>query len=533
MQQLNQQPSADNAGTNPAVGIGINPLWGFSPAIDLQDMQYLNHTGTIKKKSVGIKFGTPSDQALNVLVCGTGDLRHVLKTVAFARRWAQRPCINFYIMEDCLESVCRSLVLLLGWLDGQFNLEIQMQFWLEIWCNTRLRPRCNQYLMELSAYLLKYLAREEGPLERYLDVSHLKYKERDEVEHIIKFWRDQSKSEFDIDQLREFRQRNHYGVRYDARQNLVDWDYVMSLEKIAPIIHRYHYKRWRELGMGFEVREIDYKLANRTIATFRQAQHKKKGTVEVRGFWSDIIISPYIAFGCETYEEDLFMTANNQQVKTAVDVAEFNVKCCLHEYQTGQRYLLPDADHPRHKIGGKRTDEETKEELAQIAVIEEEDEEEDDDDAKNADKKKEPQRSFFIKDVEDAPKFKLTLLNGGIAPLLKKKKYTHLFDRVIVGPSITGQLEHEDINTLLRPGAVVTFESIKFFPVPDENKQNFVAKVHDVAAKAGWTPAQAKAGPNLGSFSFFHRPADIKSEASCSSSSSPAPGTAVDPDHLD
>lgn len=97
-------------------------MWGFSPAIDLQDVQYINHTGTadstaqkdqlkidsqdqmhgafykdepihfegdIKAKSVAVKCGsaTDADSSLNILICGAGDLRHLLKTLGlFFRR---------------------------------------------------------------------------------------------------------------------------------------------------------------------------------------------------------------------------------------------------------------------------------------------------------------------------------------------------------------------------------------------------------------------------------------------------------------
>lgn len=120
---------------------------------------------------------------------------------------------------------------------------------------------------------------------------------RDEIEAAVKFWRDSSKSKFDIEELREYRLTNYFGNRYDARLNLIDWDYHMRLKDIAPIIHIFHYKRWRMYGMAFEIREIEYNLPNRTLASFRAAQHKAKGSVAVRGYWSDILVSPYVPLG--------------------------------------------------------------------------------------------------------------------------------------------------------------------------------------------------------------------------------------------
>lgn len=74
--------------------------------------------------------------------------------------------------------MCRHLLLLLVFLDGQFSLQVQMQFWLEIWGNIFLRPRVVQYIAELCNQILIYFSKDEGPLGDFVDVSHLKYKER-------------------------------------------------------------------------------------------------------------------------------------------------------------------------------------------------------------------------------------------------------------------------------------------------------------------------------------------------------------------
>jgi hypothetical protein len=50
-------------------------------------------------------------------------------------------------------------------------------------------------------------------------------------------------------------------------------------------------------------------------------------TLQVRGYWGDVLVSPYIAFGvCAPTEPSLFEVRQTQHVKTAVHVAEFNVE---------------------------------------------------------------------------------------------------------------------------------------------------------------------------------------------------------------
>lgn len=67
------------------------------------------------------------------------------------------------------------------------------------------------------------------------------------------------------------------------------------------------------------------------------------------------------------------MRGSNQYVKNAVHVSEFNLKCIMHEYQTGERYELPYEDHPDRVLGRKQ---EEKKQENQIEVIEEGEEEE-------------------------------------------------------------------------------------------------------------------------------------------------------------
>lgn len=106
------------------------------------------------------------------------------------------------------------------------------------------------------------------------------------------------KVDFDIVKLRDQRLRYMFKQRYDYRANLVDWDYSMLLTEYAPIIHFYHYKQWRLTGLAFEQRFSTYTQPNRTLASYVPGKKKQQRTsCVVRGYWGDMIISPYIAMG--------------------------------------------------------------------------------------------------------------------------------------------------------------------------------------------------------------------------------------------
>lgn len=42
--------------------------------------------------------------------------------------------------------------------------------------------------------------------------------------------------------LRDARLRSFFGVRYDHRKNMVDWDYTNRLKDVASIIHHTQYR---------------------------------------------------------------------------------------------------------------------------------------------------------------------------------------------------------------------------------------------------------------------------------------------------
>ena len=154
--------------------------------------------------------------------------------------------------------------------------------------------------------------------------------------------------------LRDHRLRGYYGERYDSRVPLADWDYHSSIKPYASIIHIKQYKEWRLSGIAFEFGDQEYTEPNRTLMSYAEGyikQGKEKGQKkEVKGFWGDIVISPYFSFGidCETnnkYSEGLFEiinknTGTEQHRHHVVEIATYNLFSLLWEIETGKPYKM-------------------------------------------------------------------------------------------------------------------------------------------------------------------------------------------------
>lgn len=98
--------------------------------------------------------------------------------------------------------------------------------------------------------------------------------------------------------------RHHFQDRYDFRRNAVDWDYQFSLREMASHVNSTEYKDWRMNGVAFELRLSNNTIANRTMSSFIPGKKKRTGdSIMVRGFWGDIVNSPYIPFGVEVQDE--------------------------------------------------------------------------------------------------------------------------------------------------------------------------------------------------------------------------------------
>ncbi|CAN0015663.1 unnamed protein product, partial [Ectocarpus fasciculatus] len=211
-----------------------------------------------------------------------------------------------------------------------------------------LQDRTSRYISHLGKELVGMLFSAEGMAE-ILDLSLLKNRERDQLEEVFKSWR--CDVPCNVTALRDARLRSFFGVRYDHRKNLVDWDYTNRLKQVASIIHHTQYRSWRLEGIAYEFGDQVYDKPNRTmvIELLRNRRESHKTAVR-RGFWLDIRVGPFITFGidCERpnqYAEELFNVLNKgtgteQHRHNTAEVAVYSTISYLWGLETRGHYAM-------------------------------------------------------------------------------------------------------------------------------------------------------------------------------------------------
>ncbi|XP_063292665.1 dynein axonemal assembly factor 3 [Pelobates fuscus] len=316
--------------------------WGFSPALDLQEHCLQS---TIRHMS-----STEDDiPELHILLVGGGDARHLLKTICQARRWPRRR-LHFYIIESDLELLTRHILFLNLALENpeQMGLQEKSELFLEIFGNSLIRSQTAVYLQEKCDFFIRCVTDPDYQerINPSISLTDIKFRERDELESIFKFWQMPESRLFPIERYWDVKNREILGRRYDSRRGAYDWDLTMKLhERGAGAISSTDYNRWREKGVAFVIREGIYDVSNKTLSSHMSVLNRS-GRVRARGYWGDIITSPYIAFGIETEEKSLLKTVNGVFAKSAQDISQYNIISLFHELITGQRYTVPAACNP-------------------------------------------------------------------------------------------------------------------------------------------------------------------------------------------
>jgi len=220
-------------------GFGNINWWGFSPSVNLLESYDLNKT---------------DKNELNVLLVNSGDQRHILHTIAMLKNYPKIKKVNFYVYDKMLELYARDFLPISLAIEhpSQRGIQEKSELFLEIFGNLFTREFTSTYIQTKANDFIKYITDLDHLQQTNLklfDFSLLKYKERDFLEGIFKFWRLKIDLEkFPIDKCWEYRLRTYFGVRYDSRSNAYDWDFSMKIieRKNAGIINNRIYSRWRE-----------------------------------------------------------------------------------------------------------------------------------------------------------------------------------------------------------------------------------------------------------------------------------------------
>lgn len=187
-------------------------FWGLTPALDL--------IKEIKEYSTPIK-------SVNILLLGSADCRHVLKTLA-KRYQHNNMKVNFYIMEACPETIAKQLLLLYIALQRETRMGLvqKTRYFMELYGNMVVRPAVANFLRYTAAGLVDLITNYEYMKDIMPCVNlDLRHKERDYLENVFKFWR--GSESFDISDIWDKRVRKSLGVRYDNKKGAFDWDLHM------------------------------------------------------------------------------------------------------------------------------------------------------------------------------------------------------------------------------------------------------------------------------------------------------------------
>ena len=259
--------------------IGSSNLWGLSSSFDCA--AYCSPSSSCETN------------ALSILLINPGDIRHILETVFASGKFKNNElAIHFYIIEADAETICREILLLETALDTSIPIRQRANMFLEIYGNCKVQDKTSRYIAATGKNLSKLVTNNVGNLKDIVDLTCLKYRQRDEMELVFKSY-SLLNDKFDIEKLREFRLRGYYADRFDNRKEVSDWDYHYSIKGTsAEIIHIKQFKEWRMSGIAFEFGDQYYTDPNRTMMAYAEGYMKtgkdqglKK---EVKGFWGDI-----------------------------------------------------------------------------------------------------------------------------------------------------------------------------------------------------------------------------------------------------
>lgn len=498
-------------------GAGSHRFWGFSPALDLlAESDALPAAGSP---------GAPADAATTprrMLLLSPGDPRHILRTLgALSRLSASEPAaatdaptLEFSVYELQPELLARHLLLLSVALDFELPRRERAELLLELMANSLLREKAAAYLAARAAMLCRIVTDGEGPLAPLIDLSLLKMRDRDALHDVLRTWGEDVPAE--MVKWRDERLRGLYKDRYDMRRNVLDWDYTMNLVPLASIVHKIHFREWRQTGIAFELRDSAYVAPNRSLVSMCAGRERGRSVMK-RGFWGDVANSPFAAVGVECDEPRFYKKKNDQHFKNACDVAYYNVLSWLTELETGKPYKLREEDIEPFEYGssvaapslpkgflnaagggGKPATvaEEGEDEPVIDEVIDAQQQQQAAaEKAADAEKARKVAAAVTAQKLAKLPRFKLRLLSGEWGEMVRKPRHQKQYSLVAVGAHFAHLCADSRLNQLLAPRALALVESAKFLvEVHASKRMEFAGRVLQLGALLGWTRAGATAG---------------------------------------
>lgn len=427
-------------------GLGNINWWGFSPSIDMIELCNQN----IKAEG----------DTVNILLMNCGDQRVILDSLKSLKKIDKKIC--FYVSEKMLELYARDLLLLSIIFEHpkKSSIQIKAENFLEIFGNLFIRENTANLIRLKSNEFIKFITDLDYLATSNLNMfnfSLLKFKERDFLEGIFKFWRikETNKDYFPAQKCWDIRLRSYFGNRYDSRSNAYDWDFSMKLidRKNCSIINHRVYGKWRDTGIAFELRDVNYDTPNKTLASGMVFNDTKSGDkTSRRGYFGDIIVGPYLSYGIEHEDAEFFKKANETYRYTSIDVSKSNIE----------------------KIIGKIVElsghESLESNLNDMKIVNEELEITSDE-------------YFKLGDVE----IKFLPLSA-VQDFTQKSKYDNFFDAIFVGNSASGNLADKNFFKILKPESLIVTETAKFMiEMNTEQINGFSQRLREMCSEIGFS----------------------------------------------
>jgi len=428
-------------------GLGIIQWWGLSPAVDLSE--------------VILKDDNPDE--VNILLVGAGDIRHILLTLSRLNRHHNLKKVNFYIWENRVEIYARQILPLLAISEpsSAYNINTKVGLYLDIFGNSMNRPFTQKYITQKATVMSEMVTDLSYGKERasFLDLSELKFKDRDLINDQCCFWR--SKDEFKIQEQWDIRSRQYLGARYDHRSGDYDWKLSMRYNELqASVITKHHYNRFRDVGVSFEpLEEGSYTCPNKSLSSSRVLANGRGDKNAFRGFWGDIIVGPFVCHGIESENEKLFKLQNKLPTHGSDEISKWNIHAALHELFHGE------------KFDGEAN--------SQIELVDE-----DDDKHVSTDLVKRKELYSSVKMDKSSVTF---LSPTNFDKLYNSSKYNSKFDLVFLSVSNSKKID-QNLPLCLKPNGLVVAETAKYvLDLKKEQQETHLNAVKQMAKDCGFS----------------------------------------------
>lgn len=313
-------------------------FWGFSESLDL----FAEFQSQVKNV-----VNEPSE--INILLFGSGDPRHILKTVA--KSYKHKVKCNFYVIDGFLPAIARNMLLLSIALEPPelISIKTKTQLFMDVYGNSFMRASSYGYVWSKANHFLRCITDLEygKEMQPIFKLDQLKYAERDELVSIIEFWRHKPKYIFDIRCHWNDRVRQYLGQRYDSRFGAFDWDLNMRLKDYGgQQICGQEYKHWRDTGIAFTFPEFEQSYPNKTFAVGLQ---QNGSNYQHKGYVGDILVGPYCAFGLTCDNSEMLKSYYGNNEFRATDITEHNIYEIFYEITNRQPCIKFETDE--HKYG--------------------------------------------------------------------------------------------------------------------------------------------------------------------------------------